>query len=252
MELVHTLPSKLRLMLIRGQLDAAILPSSDLPCFGSQLTVLPAGCLAARGGSLLAKVFSQVPPEDLTVLWADAGSRSVAVLVQLLWAHLYRRRISLIPFDASRDRLPADAEAALIIGDRVVIDPPIGFERQLDPVAMCHEMTGLPFVFAIWGTLHEGLCEALYLALAAARAEGEKHLQQIAADLAPAYGWPVDLAVRCMTEELVYEFTDDHREGLEEFLELACEHELVEPTCPLRYYAPQTGVCDPTNKARPR
>ena len=64
-ELVCVVPSQLKRMLAGGEVHVALRPAMDLPCFGPRLTVLPAGCLAASGPTLLAKVFSQVKPEDI-------------------------------------------------------------------------------------------------------------------------------------------------------------------------------------------
>ena len=225
-------------MLIRGELDVAVLPSIDLPAFGSQLTVLLAGGLSASGPTSFAKIFSQVRPEQLTVLWADNDSRSAVALVQVLWHTMYRQRLSIIPFDATRDRIPPDAQAALLIGDRVVADPPIAFERLLDPVAMWFEMTGLPFVFGTWAALQGADCGRLYRRLRAARLHGQRHLEETAWRYAQGYDWPVDLAVRCLTREMDFDFTEDHREGLEEFIDLAADAGVIEAPYPLQYYRP--------------
>jgi len=237
-DLVRAPPSRQKRMLAGGELDAAFLPITDLPEFGEKLIVLTAGCVAAHGPTLVAKVFSQIRPEEVTVLWADSSSRSVVALVQVIWKSLYHRHISVIPFDPVNDRYPPDAQAVLLIGDKVVTEPPLGFDRNYDPTAMWYEMTGLPFVFGIWGTLRETQCERLHRVLTNARREGQKHLVETATEFAPAYGWPVDLAVRAMTRDLQFEFTDAHREGLEEFLEIAAEHKIIKFSRPLKYYAP--------------
>ena len=49
-----------------------------------------------------------------------------------------------------RSALADGAEAVLLIGDKVVTDPAIGYDYQIDLGAMWYEMTGLPFVFAAW------------------------------------------------------------------------------------------------------
>jgi len=236
--LVRDAPARLKGMLIRGDIDAALLPTIDLARLGEQVTVLAAGCVAASGPTLLAKIFAQVRPEEISTLWADTRSGSVVVLVQLLWKCLYRRQLSIIPFDSTGDRLPDDAQAALVIGDKVVADPPICFDRQIDPTAMWYEMTGLPFVFGLWATLERSECDGLYRLLRAARLPGPRNLERIAVRCAAAHGWPLDLAIRCLTQELEYEFTEDHREGLSEFLELAVEAELIGELQPLRFYKP--------------
>jgi len=237
-DLVRAPPSHLKRLLAGGEIDAALLPVTDLPCFGHRLTVLPAGCFAASGPTLLTKVFSQVKPEEVSVLWADSGSRSSVALVQVVWWNLYHRRMSIIPFDPSSGKAPPDAQAVLLIGDRVVTDPPLGFERHFDPVAMWHEMTGLPFVWTVWATTRQKHLAELYQLLLEAKQQGQANLVNIASEYGPAYGWPADLAVRCLARDMQYDFTEAHREGVEEFLELAAEQGLVEYSSPLRYYTP--------------
>jgi len=235
-DLVRASPPHQKRMLASGRLDVAFLATADLPSFGPRLAVLPAGCLAATGPTLLVKIFSQVKPEEMSVLWSDNTSRTAAILVQVLWASLYNRRLSVIPFDAASGRAPADAQAVLLIGDKVVTNPPIRFERHFDPIAMWHEMTGLPLVLGIWATTANRHQQELYDTLLAARQAGQSNLIEIATDHASAYGWPMDLAVRCLTQEMQFEFTHEHREGLEELLDLAAEHKLIASSRPLKYY----------------
>ncbi len=237
-ELVRCSPAHMRGMLASGELDVALLSTIDIPSFGENITVLPAGCIAATGPTLIARVFSQVRAENLRVLWADSNSHAAIALVQVLWAGLYHRRISVIPFDASRDRPPADAQAVLLIGDKVVTQPPMGFDWQFDPSAMWYEMAGLPFVFGIWCTMNSDKCESMYRTLLAARQQGQQHLEEIANQYAPAYGWPTDLAMRSLTRHLEFEFTDAHREGLIEFLDLAVECKLIDRVPPITFYVP--------------
>ena len=237
-ELVRAAPSGMRNMLVSGQLDVALLASIDLPLFGENLTILPAGCIAANGSTLIARIFSQVKAENLKILWADSNSHSALALVEVLWASVYQRRISVIPFDPSRDKPPPDAQAILLIGDRVVTHPPMGFDWQFDPSALWYETTGLPFVFAIWCTMRKDNCESMYQTLLAARKAGQENLEQIANQFAPAYGWPTDLAIRSLTQHIDFEFTEAHREGLMEFLEFASECKLIENVPKLSFYIP--------------
>ncbi len=237
-DLVRGEPVRLRELLASGRLDAALLSSSDLPCFGNNLVILPAGCVASSGTALVARIFSQVKPDQINVLWADSGSRSALTLVQLLWAAQFRKHLSIIPFNAARDGPPHDAEAVLVIGDHVVARSPIGFNWQFDPAGMWHEMTGLPFVFGVWATLHPSQAAALYELLSNARRAGCEQLEEIAAEHAPSYGWPTDLAIRCLTTDIQFEFNAEQKEGLEEFLIMAAEFDLAEPITKLNYFEP--------------
>lgn len=237
-DLVRAPPARLKRLLAGGEVDAALLPTIDLPCFGQRLTVMPAGCLAGTGPTLLVKIFSQVKPENMSVLWSDSDSHATVALVQVVWANVYHRRLSVIPFDPSIGKAPPDADAAMLIGDKVVTDPPLGFDRHIDPVAMWYEMTGLPFVGAVWTTVCHKHLDELYAVLLEARQRGQQNLVEIATEYGPGYGWPADLAIRCLTQELQFEFTSAHREGMEEFLDLAAEGGLIDSPGPLNYYCP--------------
>ena len=235
-ELLRAVPSELRGKLAGGQAQAALMPSIDLQRFEHPLVVIPAGCIASAGVTLTVRVFSQVPARDVTVLWADTDSHTSVVLARVLWSALFARELRIIPFDAARGA-PADdtAEAVLLIGDKVVTHPPLGYDYQIDLGSMWYEMTGLPFVFAVWAAPSRESCPALHELMTAARVNGQQRAEQIACEYGPAYGWPVDLAVQYLTRNLQFEFTDAHREGMEEFFDRARECRVLQSVRALDY-----------------
>ena len=238
-ELLCRPPQQMRHVLATGQAHAALLPALDLKRYGAPLTLIPAGCLSATGRNLATRIFANVPPSEIRTLWCDNTSTTTVALARVIWQAKYNRDLRIVPFNAAAGDPPDDADAVLLIGDRVVVDPPIGFERQFDVVSLWHELTGLPFVGAVWAAPLGGDHERLFSILADARRDGCRHLDQIAQRVAPTYGWPVDLAFKPLLQSLQYEFTDAHLEGLEEFFSYASEMGLVEPDLPLHCYQPR-------------
>jgi len=234
-ELVRAVPSELRGKLAGGEVQAALMPSIDLQRFDRPLTVIRAGCIASAGPTLTVRVFSQVPAEDVNVLWADTDSHASVALARVLWAATFHRELHVIPFDTRQRPPQMDAEAVLLIGDKVVTDPPLGYDYQIDLGAMWYEMTGLPFVFAAWAAAPGADCAALCGLLGRARAGGQRRAEQIAREYGPAYGWPADLAVQYLTRNLEFAFTDAHREGMEEFFDRAREYGILQSVRPLNY-----------------
>lgn len=234
-DLLRAVPAKLRQKLASGEAEAALLPTIDLQRFDRSPTVVPAGCIASAGPTLTVRVFSQVPPQKIAVVWADGESRTSVALARVLWATLFDRALRIIPFDASSRPAEPDAEAVLLIGDKVVTDPPIGCDYQIDLGAMWYEMTALPFVFAVWAAQCPADCDALYALLDAARRGGQQRLEQIAREHGPAYGWPEDLALTYLTRYLQFEFTEAHREGMEEFFDRARDCGVLEAVRTLNY-----------------
>jgi chorismate dehydratase len=230
-------PAAMARALASGQANAALLPVADLARLAGRVTVLPAGCIACAGPTLTARIFSRVPPREITHLWADSNSSTATALAKILWRVNYSRRLSVIPFDAALVEPPADAQACLVKGDRVVADPPFGYDWQLDLGAMWFEMTGLPMVFAVWAADDAADQAGLFKMLSESRRQGQEHLVEIAHKLGPSYGWPEDLAERYLTRYLQLEFTEACRDGLHEFLDLAVEMEIMDQHAPVRLHS---------------
>ncbi len=230
-------PSRLHDMLAHDLADVALLSTIDLQHASPPLCVLPAGCIAASGGTFSTRIFTRVLPEDIHVLWVDEEARTATALAKMLWKYNYARDLRIIPFNARFDTLPADAESALLVGDKVVSQPPVAYDRQVDISTMWFEMTGLPFVFAVWTMVRTcALCDRLYALLRDAREFGQGRLEEIAHRCAPGAGWPDDLAVRYLTKNLQFDFTEAHADGVEEFLSRAAECGLIDELRPLNFY----------------
>lgn len=233
-ELIRAMPGEMMSLLAGDTVEVGMFGPVELQRFARPLVILPAGCISVAGPSLLARVFSRVPPEELRIVWAEAGALSARGLVEVLWAMYYRRHVRLIPFKAGVSTVPADAEAILVTDDRVVADPPFGFDFQIDLGAMWHRLTGLPFVFAAWAATNLAHVELLNEWLAEAWQKAQPDLKKIAHAYGPAYGWPADLAERELTQHIGYDFTEEHIEGLQEFFDLAETVGVIEAAHPIQ------------------
>lgn len=235
-DVARRVPSELRTLLEGRQVEAALLPTIDLQQSHLDLTVLPAGCIASSGTVLTVRVFSHVAAEKIRTVWADTDSHTSVALAQVLWHFLFKTELRVVPFTPGHSDVCEDAQAALMIGDKVVTAPPIGYDYQFDLGRMWFEMTGLPFVYAVWAARADSDHEQLYRVLSAARRDGEENLHELAQKYGPVYGWPEDMATRYYTRNLEFDFTDAHREGLEEFFALAEEAGVIEMTRPVEIY----------------
>ncbi|MHC4986807.1 MAG: MqnA/MqnD/SBP family protein, partial [Planctomycetota bacterium] len=195
-------------LLATGVVHAGLVSPVDLQRLGEHFTMLPVGCIASTGPTVLLRMFSRAPMDQIRTVWADEESRIAASLAQVLWAMRYKRPLHVIPATGGLDGIPSDAEAAVVVGDRVVISPPLGFDYQFDLVAMWHRMTGLPFVFAVWAASNGTDLAALSASLDRARCRGQAGLAEIAARYGFAHRWPLDLAHRELTKNLTYEMGD--------------------------------------------
>jgi len=226
-ELLFAPPADLPGLLQRGEADAALVSTIDVQKAETPWTVLPAGGVSCRGRTLTTRVYARIPPEEMRTLWVDGESHTSVALARLLWRKSFGRKLKCIPYDPQKITPPESAEAVLLIGDRVVVDPPLGFHEQIDLGALWFEMTGLPFVFGLWAARESAHAPELQELLLKARRRGEGRLEAIAAEFGPPAGWPADLAERLLTKYMDYSFAEEHEDSLEEFFSLALEAELI-------------------------
>ncbi|GMV96704.1 MAG: menaquinone biosynthesis protein [Phycisphaerae bacterium] len=232
--LVYAVPSALAGMLRGGEVDAALIPVIDLARGQGRWRRISDAGIAADGETLTVRVFSRVPPEEMTVLYADDDSHTSVALARLIWSRYYERQLHVRPLSAA-DGLEA-CDSVLLIGDKVVSAPMHDFGFDVDLGGAWKEWTGLPFVFAAWAAPPGGRTERLAALLSAARDRGVARALDIAAQAGPPRGWPVELAEEYLTRRLMYTLTPPAVEGMKLFFDLAAEEgiiaersELVEP-----------------------
>jgi len=242
LELSREVPSRLARMLADGQLDVALLPTIELQCLSPLPIMLPVGCIASHGETLTVRIFSRVPPPEIRRLHVDGDSRTSVALAAILWTECFGRWLELVPLDAAMNGEDEQPEALLLIGDKVVTHPPVGYGHSVDLGEAWRELTGRPFVFAVWAARwgldrHPRELRMLADILASARARGVARAAEIARRAGPAHAWPVDLALRYLTQHMQYEFTDEHRKGMGAFFALAHRHHLIDRVLPLHHFA---------------
>ena len=240
-------PAELIGTIERGELDAALCSSIDFQRCSRDLVILPVGLLGSAGATLTVKVFSRVPLAQVRRLHADADSHTSRVLAGIVFAERFGTRLELV--DGVPDNMDAcDAEAMLLIGDKVVLRAPDAarFPHELDLGHAWYEMNALPFTFACWmaprpcdAAAHQRL-HTLAQVLDHQRRRNAQRLTSLAAVEGRARGWPAEVAHRYLCELLRFEWNHAQRRGLELFWTKAAAHglqpmrraiALLEPPC---------------------
>jgi len=213
-------PAELPALLEADQADAVLVPAVDFGRNRPDWRIVSDGCIASDGQTMTVRIFSRVPPDRVTALHVDGDSHTSVVLAQVLWRRLYERALPVQRIDARREPLDR-CQAVLLIGDKVVSGPTRQFGFEVDLGGAWKQLTGLPFVFAVWaGKRHSDLGQLPEL-LDAARDRGVARAAELARIYGPANGWPVELAARYLTQYLSFALTPRYHKGLELFLEMA-------------------------------
>lgn len=151
-ELELNYPSGLAPLLKNGQIDIGLVPVASLVDF-SGYHIVSDYCISTDGEVASVAVFSQVPTEEIETVILDYQSLTSVLLCKLLFKKHWKKKVKFIV--AENDNyfdLITGTTAGLIIGDRALTF--IGKSNyQYDLGAAWKEMTGLPFVFAVWVSL---------------------------------------------------------------------------------------------------
>jgi chorismate dehydratase len=223
--LSYAVPSALAGMLRGGEVDAALIPVIDLAREAGRWRRVSDACIGSDGPTMTVRVFSRVPPEQMSELHVDGDSHTSVALARLIWSRWFRRPVKITPLAFVSD--PDECESVLLIGDKVVTAPVHGFDYQVDLGGAWKEWTGLPFTFAVWAAPAGADHERLARILNAARDRGVARAAQIAEEAGPARGWPVSVAHEYLTQRLKFTVTSQAREGINLYYELATQEGIL-------------------------
>jgi len=236
-ELVLDYPSRLAVNLEFGRLDVALIPIIEYFRAGTYRLV-PNISIASHGPVLSVTLFSRVPWNGIRRVALDEGSRTSAALAQILlrMRHHVQPEIRPLPLDQPAEN--ADADAALLIGDRAMHACLPGFQHAFDLGQEWHDWTGLPFVYAAWAVRDGVDLGPVAEALTEAKRRGLENIGPIAAREATQLGLDAGFCRRYLSNIIRFDLGPRELAGLERYYQLACELGLARPGVTIRFCEP--------------
>lgn len=153
--LTYAVPSALPELLHADEADVALIPVAEW-FRGAGAGFVPGVAIATRGPVDSVKLFSRKPPTEIAHVAVDRGSRTSVALLRILFADLYDVQPDFRVVVPQVETLLAEEEAVLVIGDRCFAAERRFRSEGRDDVHIIdlgetwRQMTGLPFVFAVW------------------------------------------------------------------------------------------------------
>src|SRR5438105_763723 len=130
-DLLLDVPSRLADLLAEESLDVALIPIVEY-FRADSYTLVPNIAIASRGPVLSVTLFSRVPWTSIHRVALDEGSRTSAVLAQILLRRRYEVRAEICPLPLDQRAEDIDADAVLLIGDRAMRACLPGFAHAFD------------------------------------------------------------------------------------------------------------------------
>ncbi len=215
------LAEKLRL----GEIDVGLIPIVE-HLRGVGDSYVPGIGIASDGPVRTVKLYSRVPFESLHDVAVDGRSRTSVALLRILLSE----RFGVTPdFYSHRADLPdmlRAHEAGLVIGDAAF--PDTGAPHVWDLGQAWKELTGLPFVYAVW-TMNEGVDrERVGRWLKDSLASGLSHLEDIAVQAVESVpGEEAPSLLRYLRDNLHFVLGDRDVQGIETFQKLCQRYNLI-------------------------
>jgi chorismate dehydratase len=148
-ELVLDYPANLVRLLQSNQIDIGLIPVGALPSLGDY-HIISDYCIGTEGEVASVAVFSEVPMEEIDKVLLDYQSRTSVMLCKILFEKHWKKKVQFIDAkdESYIDNIRGNV-AGLVIGDRA-LKIRSKFSYIYDLGLGWKEMTGLPFVFAVW------------------------------------------------------------------------------------------------------
>jgi chorismate dehydratase len=222
----YDVPAVCATLLRTGQVDLGLTPSIEY-LFGEDYCFVPGVGIGSDGPVASVALYSTGPVGDIRTIALDTSSRTSVTLIKVLCRHAFR--ISPVFVDAPPDlrTMTAAHGAAVLIGDPALEadHESLGLTKT-DMGEAWRQMTGLPFVYAAWTGRRGAVTARDVEALVAAQTEGLAHIDEIAAEYAPADPAHQVRAARYLRDNVRYALGEAERQGLQRFLDYAADMSL--------------------------
>lgn len=173
-------PSECARLLANGEIDLGMVPSItylDRP--GDR--IVPGVCIGSDGPVASVALYLKKPMHEVHTVALDTSSRTSAMLTRILCARVFGIVPTFIPHVPDLAAMLAAADAALLIGDPALfVDHHALGATKIDLGAAWTDMTGLPFVWAVWSGRSDAVGAETVAVLNEAARQGGAHLDDIA------------------------------------------------------------------------
>lgn len=244
--LKHGVPAQLNADLATGQIDLCISSSIEFARHADDYQVLPGHCIGSDGPVQSVLLFTNRPVQELDgqqILVTAESATSVVLLQILLTRHWgltgYRLETNKGPWQDALSTAPG----MLLIGDSALR------AAMAKKTAYCYdlgtawrEMTGLPFVFALWQVTQSAVCtksgplRRLLALLDQARDRMPEQIDLLAAR-APEKEWIGAARLADYWRHITYRLDERHLAGLDRFYDLATDLGLIRASAKPRFLA---------------
>ena len=224
-------PARLADLMHRNQFDVGLMPVAEV-LLHDHYDILDGIAIAARGPVASVFLAHREPIEKLKRIAVDPASRTSVWLLRVLLKIGFHIEPEFYPRPSGAKL--SDHEAMMLIGDDAIwYATRNGAQPVWDLGEAWMELTGLPFVFAVWAMQSEiAAASPLSHLLHKAKADGLAHIEEIVQDATEA---TPEFLRNYYSKCVWYDLGDAEKRGLRRFQQYLKELGLVSSVHDLRY-----------------
>jgi len=141
-------PAESARKLLYNEADIGLIPVAVLPEL-KEYHIVSQYCIGAINEVGTVGIYSEVPIQEIEEIYLDYHSRTSVRLVQILMKEHWKKDVKYLESKAGFIDNIKGNRAGVVIGDRAIgLDN--RFAYSYDMASAWYQLTGLPFVFAVW------------------------------------------------------------------------------------------------------
>lgn len=233
-DLVEPVPARCADLLAEGKVDVALIPAIEYQRI-PDLRLVPEVCIASRQEVRSVILISKLADlRSVRSVALDESSRTSVALVKIIFREFLGFEPEWIAAQPNPQRMLADNDAALLIGDPGMTLPREEGWEVFDVAGLWRHHTNLGFVFAMWAIAPQASAHIASIDFSQARDEGLSLIDEIIDFYQPRLRLTRGELQVYLHDNISFALDRELRAGLELFYKLAYQHELIPALKPLK------------------
>jgi len=218
-----------------GEIELGIISTLDYALKKETWQIVPHLCISSTRKIKNVQLFFKKGLKDIRKIAVDKNAASEAILLKILMREKFLISPDFIMMEADLEKMLSDTEAALVVGDQALnyfdANP-----NRLDLNDEWMDLTGLPFVYAFWAGRDMTITPDDLKMLLSSFKLGINNLEKISKDYAKKHQKNWAFYNEFFTQNISYSFSDEEKDGLNEFYNYAFFYGFTEFIPDLHFY----------------
>ena len=218
-----------------GEIELGIISSLDYALKKETWHIVPNLCISSIQRIKHVQLFFKKGLKDIRKVAVDKNATSEAILLKILMREKFLMSPDYIEMEPDLEKMLLDTEAALIVGENS-LNYYRTHRNRLDLNEEWLDMTGLPFVYAFWAGREFTITSNDLNVIQSSFDLGIKNLEKISKNYAKKHQESWAFYHDFFTQNLSYSFSDQEKDGLNEFYTYAFFYGFTEFIPDLHFY----------------